>query len=169
MKKALKVVNELKRKGIIKNYAIADGIAMVFYVEPVLTYDLHIFFVPHERPKKIMTLSPIYDALKKKGYKSRKEHVVVEGLPVQFIPAYNRLVEDAVDNAVDIKYQRIRTRVLRAEYLIAIMLQTSRAKDKERMIKLLDEARIDRRYLRRILRKHGLEGNFNRILRSHYE
>lgn len=51
-------------------------------------------------------------------------------------------------------------RVLTAEYLIAISLQTSRPKDRERLVKFLDEALIDALALGRILKAHGLEGRF---------
>jgi hypothetical protein len=54
LKKTLKVLNDLKKKGIIKDYAIAGGIATIFYVEPILTYDLDIFFT------NCRNSSPIY-------------------------------------------------------------------------------------------------------------
>jgi uncharacterized protein (UPF0297 family) len=47
-------------------------------------------------------LLPIYDYLKKKGYKPFKKHIVIAGIPVQFIPAYNDLVKEAIKNARDI-------------------------------------------------------------------
>jgi hypothetical protein len=34
------------RSGFIKAYAIGGGIAATYYIEPVLTYDLDIFFIP---------------------------------------------------------------------------------------------------------------------------
>jgi len=46
MEKALQVIEEITRLGIIKAYAIGGGIAATYYIEPVLTYDLDIFFIP---------------------------------------------------------------------------------------------------------------------------
>ena len=40
MKKTPKVINELKERGLIDDYAIGGGIAALFYIEPFLTYDL---------------------------------------------------------------------------------------------------------------------------------
>lgn len=169
MEKTIKIINELYKERLIKNYAIAGGIATIFYVEPVLTYDLDIFFVPSNQERDLATLSSIYGWFEKRGYKPYKEHVMIEGIPVQFIPVYNELVEDAVNNVVEIKYKNTETRILRPEYLMAIMLQTFRPKDKERIIKLLDEANIERDFLEKILQKHNLKEKFERFMRLYYE
>lgn len=169
MEKALKVINELKNKELIKNYALGGGIATIFYVEPIFTYDLDVLFIPAEE-KQIITLTPIYEWLKKeKGCKPHKEHILIEGIPVQFIPVYNELIREAVDDSVEIKYGNTKTRVLKSEYLVAIMLQTFRPKDKERMIKLLDEAKINRPFLSKILQKHELKDKFNHFIKQYYE
>ncbi len=169
MEKTIKIINELQKKGLIKDYAIGGGIATIFYVEPILTYDLDIFFISSEEEKGITTLSSIYDWFKRKGYKPYKEHIIIEGIPVQFIPVYNELVNDAIKEIVEVKYKNVKTRVLKPEYLIAIMMETFRPKDKERIIKLLDEAKIDMDYLSRILQKHGLDKKFERFMRLYYE
>jgi hypothetical protein len=98
--------------------------------------------------------------LKEKGYKTKKEHVLIEGIPVQFIPVYNDLVKEAVQCAVEAKYGRIKTRVLGLEYLIAVMLQTDRPKDRERLVKVFEEAKIDLKRLGKILKKHGLHDKY---------
>jgi len=68
--------------------------------------------------------------LKKKGFKTEREHVLIQGVPVQFIPVYNDLVKEAVQYSEEVKYGRIKTKVLGLEYLIAVMLQTNRPKDR---------------------------------------
>lgn len=168
MEKAIKVVNELQRRGLIRTYAIGEGIATIYYVEPILTYDLDIFFIQPEEEKEIISISAIYDFLETRGYKPHKEHVLIENLRVQFFPAYNELIREAIENAVEVKYKKTKTRIFRAEYLIAIMIQTSRPKDKERMIKILDEAEIEKGYLTKILRKYGLKEKFERFVRLYY-
>ena len=73
MKKTLAILNKLKEGGLIDGYAIGGGIAVLFYVEPVFTSDLDIFcLIPAAKGKTIVSLSPIYDFLKKKGYKVHK-------------------------------------------------------------------------------------------------
>jgi len=160
MEKAVKIVNELKKKGIIKDYAIGGGIAALFYIEPMLTYDLDIFFVPAEEEKSLAILSSIYGYLKGKGYRESKEHIVIEGVPVQFIPVYNELIKEAVKNAKTVKYGKTNARVVRAEHLIAIMFQVYRQKDKERLARFIDQAEIGRKYLKGVLIKYGLEGKY---------
>ena len=151
MEKTLKIIKELKEKKILNNFSIGGGIAALYYIEPLLTYDLDIFFIPME--DSIDVLTPIYRYLKERGYKTKKEHIMIEGIPVQFIPVYNDLVKDAVQCSVEVKYGRIKTRVLGLEYLIAVMLQTYRPKDRERLVKIFEEAKTDLKLLKRILKK----------------
>ena len=53
-------------------------------------------------------------------------------------------------------YQATPTRVLRAEHLVAIALQTGRAKDRERVRLLREQASLDSDYLATLLARHGL-------------
>jgi len=39
VEKTLKIIRELKEKEIIRNFAIGGGIAVLYYSEPLLTYD----------------------------------------------------------------------------------------------------------------------------------
>lgn len=167
MEKALKILNELKRNGLIEEYAIGGGIATVFYVEPILTYDLDVMFLL-KTEEKLISLSPIYDYLKRKGFHAKKEHIVIEGIPVQFIPVYNELIKEAVENAEEIDYRGVKTRVLKPEYLIAVMLQTYRPKDRERIVKLLDEAKLSANLFKKILQDHGLAKKFAHFKKAYY-
>jgi hypothetical protein len=164
MENALKIINELQDKGIIRNYAIGGGIAAIFYIDPILTYDIDIFFVPVSEEDDLLVLSPIYRYLEKKGYSPEKEHIVIEDIPVQFLPAFNELVEEAVNDAALKNYKNTAVRVMKLEYLIAIMLQTYRQKDRERMIKVLNEAEFDRDLLGKILDKFDLKARFEQFM-----
>jgi len=156
VKATLRVINELKRKRIIEDYAIAGGVAAIFYAEPILTYDLDIFFTYKKDTTGLVSLAPIYDFLREKNYREKEEHVLIEGIAVQFIPVYDELSREAVKNAKRITYQGIRSKVLRVEHLISIMLQVSRPKDKERITILQEQAKVDKRRLNTILKKYGL-------------
>jgi predicted nucleotidyltransferase len=166
VEKTLKVIRELKDKHIIQDFAIGGGVAVLYYTEPVLTYDLDIFFIPVE--KKLDVLSTIYTYLKEKGYKPRKEHVQIEGVPVQFIPVYNELVEEAVQNAPKVNYGRLKTQVIGLEYLVAIMLQVYRAKDRERLIKIFEETDLKPKVLRQILEKFELKEKYDDFRRIYF-
>jgi hypothetical protein len=148
--KALKIINGLQKSGLIKSYAIGGGIAATYYIEPILTYDLDIFFIPGE--ERLDVLSPIYDELIKKGCRSEK-----------LIPVYNRLVSEAVETAVESTYMRVKARIVRPEYLLAIALQTNRSKDRERAIQLLEQAKMDSKSLVRLLKKFGLYDRYRKL------
>jgi len=78
-------------------------------------------------------------------------------VPVQFLPAYNPLVEEALREAQEIMYEDVPARVLRSEHLVAICLQTGRNKDRERVRILREQAKLDQNFLANVLRRHQLE------------
>lgn len=159
MEKTLAVLNGLKNGGLIAEYAIGGGMGAVFYIEPFLTYDLDIFVILKDEAA-LDPLSGIYENLRKSGYRPKDEQVIIEGVPVQFLPAWNDLLKEAVQEARAIEYQGVATRVMTAEHLLAIMLATGRAKDRERFLKVLAEAELDRKKMERILKRHGLQGKY---------
>jgi hypothetical protein len=161
MEKTLQVVKEMTRLGIIKAYAIGGGIAATYYIEPVLTYDLDIFFLPVK--EALDELAPIYEFARGRGYAEEAEALLIEGFPVQFIPAYNDLVREAVADAATLRYRDVEANVVKAEYLAAIALQTGRAKDRERVARLLESEAVDRASLARILEIHGLKGRLEKL------
>lgn len=165
MKATLRVINRLKRHRIIEEYAIGGGIAAIFYAEPILTYDLDIFFTYKSGDSGMISLAPIYGYLRKKGYKEKREHIIIGGIAVQFIPVYDELSREAVENARRITYQGVRTRVLHVEHLIAIMIQVWRPKDRERIAILLEQARVDKRRLNAILKRYKLFDKYNSFKR----
>jgi len=168
MEKTLKVLNAVEKAGLISKYAIGGAIAVLFHAEPVLTYDMDIYCFLPEQAGRLVTLSPIYEFLKKRGYREDKEHVMIEGVPVQFIPAYNDLVAEAVTEAVATRFERTQTCVVSLEHLLAIMLQTDRPKDRTRMTHLLDEAKVDARKLSAILKRHSLTDKWQQFKQRHY-
>jgi hypothetical protein len=85
------------------------------------------------------------------------ECVLIEGVPVQFLPAYNSLLEEALTEANETLYEGIGTRVVRAEHLVAICLQTGRDKDRERVRILREQAHLDLACLADVLARHDLE------------
>lgn len=168
MKKTLAILNELKKAGLITDYAIGGGMGAVFYVEPFLTYDLDVFILARD-PSGLQPLEPIYQFLKKRGCRPQKEQIVIEGVPVQFLPAYNGLLDEAVREARAIRFQGTPTRVMRVEHLAAVMIQTGRAKDRERFFKVLDEAKMDPEKLSGIIGRFGLNEKYLEWKRMHDE
>lgn len=156
MKRTLEVLNSLETEGFFSRYAIGGAMAATFYTEPVLTFDLDVFMLLPSSASGLISLTPVYEALRARGYAEEQECVLIEGVPVQFLPAYNSLLEEALTEARDVDYEAVRTRVLRAEHLIAICLQTGRAKDRERVHLLRAQSGLDFDYLADVLRRHSL-------------
>ena len=160
MEKTLQILNALEQDGLLVRYAIGGAMGATFYTEPVLTFDLDIFVVLPQTAGGLLTLAPLYDALRARGYAEEGECVNIEGIPVQFLPAYNALLEEALAEARETLYVNTPTRVLRAEHLAAIAVQTGRDKDRQRVRLLLEQAPLDREYLAAVLVRHNLEARW---------
>ena len=160
MKRTLQILNELERDGVLNRYAIGGAMGATFYVEPLLTFDLDVFVVLPQSAADLLSLAPLYEALRARGYAGEGECVLIEGVPVQFLPAYNALLEEALREARETSYEEISTNVVRAEHLIAICLQTGRDKDRERVRIFREQAEVDMSYLGGVLQRHGLEGKW---------
>jgi hypothetical protein len=164
VEKTLQVLNQMEADGVIKQYAIGGAIAATFYVEPVSTFDLDVFFAVDEAPAdKLFSLAPLYHYLADLGHHAVGEAVEIEGWPVQFLPAFNPLLEEALAQAIDIQFKNAPTRVMRAEHLVAVMLRTGRAKDYARIIQFLEEEAVELSLLTEILTRHELTGQWEQF------
>jgi hypothetical protein len=97
VKRTIEVLNEFEKQGVFSRYAIGGAMGAIFYTEPFLTFDLDVFVVLPQTAGGLLSLTPICDALRARGYtEEANECVVIEGIPVQFLPAHNSLVEEAL-------------------------------------------------------------------------
>ncbi|HEX8843862.1 MAG TPA: hypothetical protein VF791_04425 [Pyrinomonadaceae bacterium] len=156
MEKTLKAINRMVADGVIEQYSIGRAVAAIYYLEPFDTANLDIFVVLRAADEGLMLLTPIYDYLSRQGFSTEGELVDLEGLPVQILPVFNPLTEEAVRKAHQIKFGRTVTRVMRAEHLLAIMLDTGRPKDYARIAMFLEQKAVNRRALASVLKRHGL-------------
>ncbi len=154
--KALRVLNQMVKAGVIKEYAIGGAVAAIYYLEPFDTADLDIFISVEYTTGGLMILSPIYEYLIQRGFKAEGMFILIGGLPVQFVPVVNRLEEEALDKAHTMKFSGVATRIMRPEHLVAIMLQTGRTKDYLRINRFLEQGAVNMRSLGAVLRRHGL-------------
>lgn len=97
MKRTLQMLNELEQEGVFSRYAIGGAMAATFYAEPTLTFDLDVFVFLQPDESGLISVAPIYEALRARGYDEQQECVLIESVPVQFLPAYNALVEEALE------------------------------------------------------------------------
>lgn len=158
LREVFQVLNDMRSEGIIEDYALGGAMAVLFYAEPTRTYDLDVFVIlpPSDRP--IVTLTPVYAWLRARGFEAHAEHVMIHGVPVQLIPAYNELVEEAIKAARNHDYGDVTVRVCPPEHLIALALQAGGGKRRERAQQLLETADVDRAFLDEIMSRHGIQG-----------
>ena len=155
---ALRALNAIKTDGVIEDYAIAGAMAIVFWTEPVPTFDLDVLVLLPERADGLISLEAIYRWGESHGYPAQDEHILVEGLPTQFVPCPNTLAMEAVASAAEIDFEGVLVRVVRPEYLIALYLQPQARtqKRRERAAMLLALPTLNRGLIDEILSRHGL-------------
>jgi hypothetical protein len=155
MKETLREINVLQEVGIIGQSAIGGAMGATFYLEPISTYDLDIF-VLFDSPPLILTLAPIYEFLQGRGHQAEGDAITICGWPVQFLPAESLLLREAVKQAVTVDFEGVPARVMTAEHLAAIALQTGRGKDFARLLVFVESGQLDAGKLEDILKRHRL-------------
>ena len=153
-----RVLNRMRDEGIAAQYAVGGAAAVLFYAEPTRTYDLDVFVaVEGGGDDAFAPLSRIYEWARKQRFGVQAEHLLIEGVPVQFLPAYNALVNAALSTARVHDYGGVPVRVVDPEHLVALALQAGGARRRERAWQLLEAGAVDREQLRRILAAHAIE------------
>jgi len=157
------VLESLKAEGTIVDYAIGGAMAVLFYAEPLRTYDLDVFVFLPEQSGGLVSLSPLYQHLAARGFPAEAEHVMIHEVPVQFLPAWNDLAEESLREAMVREYDSgTSTRVIRPEHLVALAVQTGGTKRREHVFRLLDTAGFDTTFLNEILDRHGLMNTWSK-------
>lgn len=162
MKETLAEINALRTAGLIGQWAIGGAMGATFYLEPISTYDLDIFAIFEGTPL-ILTLTPVYDFLKARGHTADGEAMIIHGWPVQFLPAESALLREAVEGAREADFEGVPVRVMTAEHLMAIALQTGRGKDFARLVTFMEAQVADEAKLRELLKRHDLSGAWKRF------
>lgn len=157
MKATLEVINQMQADSVIGKYAIGGAVGATFYLEPSATLDLDIFVTfKKESGNLLVSISPIYNYLTARGYKTENEYIVIESWPVQFLPPSDALEEEALEQAVQTRLDEIPTWVMAAEHLVAIALKVGRPKDFNRILQFIEAGILDSKKLDAILARHGL-------------
>lgn len=167
MKATLQVLLQLRSENRLARFALGGAVAASFYIEAVATEDLDVFAIMEPAASGLLLLTPLYERLKQLGATLQDEHVVIHGWPVQILPAYTPLVEEAVAKAVDRRYEEVAVPVVTADYLCAIALQTGRVKDFQRVYSLIEAGCVDAAALRRLIASHGLQERWDAYARRY--
>jgi hypothetical protein len=167
VKATLEAINQMHADGVISKYAIGGAVGATFYLEPAATVDLDVFVtLPGASAGILISLTPIYEYLKSHGGKVQDEYIVLGGWPVQFLLPANPLEEEAVSQAIFTKVEGAATQVMSAEHLVAIALNTGRAKDHSRILQFLEQNAVDKDKLQGILARHGLTAKWKQFERN---
>ena len=107
MEATLALLNDLVTQRIIEKYAIGGAVGAIFWVEPFDTIDLDVFVLLRASATPLEPLREIFDYLKSRGCDFQGEFLVMEGVPVQFLPAEDPkgLTKAALEAAAVVPYQ----------------------------------------------------------------
>ena len=156
MRDALKVLLQIRDEGTLAGFAIGGAIAASFYTPAVATEDLDIFAFLKPSASGLLVLTPLYERLKALGGRIENEYVVIGTWPMQILPAYTPLVEEAVTRAVNRAFEDLTVPVVDANYLCAIALQTGRPKDYLRIHTLIESGHVQSDVLGALVNRFAL-------------
>ncbi len=148
-------MNELVGAGVIRNYALFGAAAQMRYTEPVATLDADVLVVV-PAPERLDVLGPIYAACSERGYVPEGEGIRVGAWPVQFVPVFDELTSESLEEAETVDFEGVPLRVVRAAHLAVIALGVGRAKDWARILALLESESVTREEIARLAGRHGL-------------
>lgn len=146
---SIKLLEKLKKLKLIRNYALTGGMALSFYVSYRATFDID-FIVD----VSLENLNEIFDWLKAKGYKVKKDWEVpmviteIKKIPVDIIPAKGYLKEGVNDTNL-FKYKDKSIPVIRPEYLLLSKLERKEEQDLLDVEVLKKEVKIDEKILKK--------------------
>jgi hypothetical protein len=163
MKKVFRVINELVTSDVIETYAVGGAIGATFYVEPFSTTDVDVFIPISLGPySQLISLEPLYEHLRSKGYHPMGDAVEIEDWHVQFLPTSDELTDEAVQTAREFDVEGELVRVMGPEYLIAIALKTGRGKDFARVKMFKDLDVVNQEFLMELIKRFQLEARWQR-------
>lgn len=91
---AIRILNDLKTKKVIRDYAIFDAVAATAYMEPITTEDMHIIALADDDEEYLWVFRRV------SGLAERIEgmHIVLDDVPVQIFPtSLKPIYRDALD------------------------------------------------------------------------
>ena len=155
----LLLLSRLKAEGVIHDYAIGGAVAVSLWDEPVATQDLDVIVTIAGDAHPLDPMRPLLDWFTQQGQALEGEHILIAGVPVQFLVAWSPLVLEAVSAAAEAVYdpadpQSPTIRLIRPTYLVA-MWQSDRGADtprrRERAARLREAGLVDDTLLTELL------------------
>jgi len=161
--RVIEIIEEMQTNGVIGSYALGGAMAAAIYVDPFPTQDLDFFVHLLADVSDFDPLRPIIDYLEPLGYPIQGVEFAIEGLLVQFVPFTGKLAEEATAQANIVEIEGVEVRVLSPEYLVALMLETNRAKDKLRARMFLDQDAVNLDELNILIKRFDFEEKWQKL------
>ena len=137
---AFRVLNGLKRRRLIRDYAVIGAVAATAYMEPIFTEDIDIIVLVDTDEEYLQTFRRVAEVAEA----SEGMHHFLAGVPVQLFPSTTKpLFGDTLAGARPVRIGRLRVKFASAEHLILLYLEPFRSKDRLRIIHLLPQADMD--------------------------
>jgi hypothetical protein len=156
-----RLLAELKSEGVIEEYAVVGAIAALFYAEATPTFALDVaVLVPQSDGAAIVSLDGLYRDLARRGFEPEGAHVLIHGVPVQFLPGDCGLWREVVERAAALDYAGTPVRVATPEHLVAMAFDAPEGKRLQRARALPGLHRFDREALAEILSRHAIPDRF---------
>ena len=162
MRDVAELLNRMRADGVITDYALFGAVAQMRYTEPVATLDADIL-VAVPAPDGLDGLSALYQFCADQGYHAEGEAISVGAWPVQFVPVFSSLTQEALAQAETADFEGVEFRVVRADYLAVIALSVGRAKDFSRILALLESDSVTRDQVTSLAQRHGLSEAWQRF------
>lgn len=138
---AIRTLNSLKRRRIIRDYALIGSVAATAYMEPIFTEDLDIIVLV-ETDEEYMQ---VFRRVAEFADGSEGMHYILNDVPVQIFPSTTTpLYRDTLEQARPARVGNLRVKVASPEHLVLLSLEAFRDKDRFRILRLLPVADKDR-------------------------
>jgi hypothetical protein len=161
---AFRILNSLKRRRVIKDYVVIGAVAATAYMEAIFTEDIDVIVLVDSDEEYLRSFRRVGELAE--GQEGM--HHIIGGVPVQMFPSNTKpLFKDTLDNALLVKFGRLRSKFASPEHLILLYLEPFREKDRLRILNLVPNADIS--MLRSLLKRFDDEkGTLTRRLQELY-
>lgn len=167
MREVAELLEALRAAGLVRRWALFGAVAQMRYTEAVVTVDADVLIdVPDG--ERLDLLGPVYAFCAARGYVAEGGALRVGVWPVQLIPTYSALSEEALANAEEAELDGVRVFVVGADYLAALALGVGRAKDLARILALLESGSVTLERIGTLVARHGLAPTWERF-RSRFD
>lgn len=163
MLKVIEALDALIKENLIEDWVMGGATALLYYSTPHLTEDINIF-ISIKSKSSIVNLAPIYEYLKwHYAAKEDREYILLAHTPIQLLMPEDKLTDEAVKNTQVVSLSGQKFKIMKLEYLIAIMLNLGKSKYRERLRIVKEESKYDKKVLEKLLIKYNLLDKWNKF------